>query len=250
MFSLLKARGRPGSSWASQELGASPDSAQQAALLGRCREPGPALKARDRADGRDPCVWRRRRRPRRAGSCGVVPVGSARAIRAESLGDVTQWASEEFDFITILDLAVPVAPRREIHQGPPFLFAAGELRSEDPAVSVVGSRRASERGLSMARSIAHALVDRGISVIAGLALGNPDPQRTRPRLRRGRTVALIATGIRRQYPPDNQELHLRIAASGLLLSQFWPDAPPQKQNSPDAERDHVRLRTSDCRSRG
>lgn len=159
----------------------------------------------------------------------LFPSDQQSTVRAEALGHVTQWASEEFDFITILDARYP-APLREIHQAPPFLFAAGELRDEDPAVSVVGSRRASERGLSMARSVAHALVDRGISVIAGLALGIDTAAHTAALDAGGRTVALIATGIRRQYPPDNHELHLRIATSGLLLSQFWPDAPPQKQN--------------------
>jgi DNA processing protein len=46
----------------------------------------------------------------------------------------------------------------------------------------------------------------------------------------GRTVAIIGTGINRTYPTENRDLHEEIAVRGLLLSQFWPDAPPRKQN--------------------
>ena len=70
--------------------------------------------------------------------------------------------------VGILDEAYP-ARLREIHQAPPFLFAAGELMTEDPAIAVVGSRKASERGLSIATSIATALADEHVTVLSGLA---------------------------------------------------------------------------------
>jgi DNA processing protein len=45
----------------------------------------------------------------------------------------------------------------------------------------------------------------------------------------GRTVAIIGTGINRVYPAGNRALHEEIAVRGLLLSQFWPDAPAQRR---------------------
>lgn len=147
--------------------------------------------------------------------------------REEAIADVKQWESEGLEFITILDIRYP-ASVREIHQSPPFLFARGKLLPHDPAVSVVGSRKASARGLAMATRISEMLVDMGLSVIAGLALGIDTAAHTAALEAGGRTVALIGTGIRRQYPIANRNLHSRIAAHGLLLSQFWPDAPPQK----------------------
>ena len=151
------------------------------------------------------------------------------AVRVEAFQQAEAWQAEDFDFVTILDGLYPAAVR-EIHQAPPFLFAAGELRVDDPAVSVVGSRKASDRALAMARNIADALVQREISVVAGLAVGIDTAAHTAALEAGGRTVALIATGIRKQYPAQNRDLHRRIATSGLLLSQFWPDAPPQKHN--------------------
>jgi DNA processing protein len=43
---------------------------------------------------------------------------------------------------------------------------------------------------------------------------------------------VIGTGINRSYPAANAELQRRIAAEGLVLSQFWPDAPPTKTSFP------------------
>jgi len=67
-----------------------------------------------------------------------------------------------------------------------------------------------------------------VTVIAGLAAGIDTAAHRAALDARGRTVAVIGTGINKQYPAANRELHREIAARGLLLSQFWPDAPPQK----------------------
>jgi DNA processing protein len=149
------------------------------------------------------------------------------AARMESLAQVEQWESAEFEFITVLDDRYPERVR-EIHQAPPFLFARGELLSDDPAVSVVGSRKASDQGLAMAASISRALVKMDVTVLAGLALGIDTAAHCAALDAGGRTVGVIATGIRQEYPAANRELHHRIATEGLLLSQFWPDAHPQK----------------------
>ena len=95
-------------------------------------------------------------------------------------------------------------------------------------MSVVGSRQASDRGLSVAGEIARALVSRRVTVVAGLALGIDTAAHRAALAAGGRTVAVIGTGINRTYPAQNKDLHAEIATRGLLLSQFWPDAPPQK----------------------
>jgi DNA processing protein len=59
-------------------------------------------------------------------------------------------------------------------------------------------------------------------------------RRTLRLLRRagGRTVAVVGTGISRYYPAENRGLQQRIAAEGLVISQFWPDAAPTKFSFP------------------
>jgi DNA processing protein len=174
------------------------------------------------ASGSTQEVWHRLVPPMLPSPEGADPLETA----ARDLG---LWEEAGSSLVTILDDDYPVR-LRGIHQAPPILFARGTLEREDCAVSVVGSRKATDRGLSIAAGVAHALASRGITVIAGLALGI-DTAVHRAALADGaRTVAVIGTGINKSYPAENRSLQEEIASRGLLLSQFWPDAPPQKQN--------------------
>ena len=139
------------------------------------------------------------------------------------------WADRGWALVTILDGNYP-ARLRGIHQAPPVLFARGSLLGDDSAVSVVGSRKASDRGLAIAAGVARELASRKVTVVAGLALGIDAAAHRATLAAGGRTVAIIGTGINRAYPAENRDLQEEIAARGLLLSQFWPDAPPQKHN--------------------
>jgi len=148
-------------------------------------------------------------------------------LRDEAMADVLRWEKEGLTFLTILDAAYP-SRVRDIHQAPPFLFARGLIRISDPGVSVVGSRDASTRGLQMAASIATAVAREGLTVISGLAAGVDSAAHRAALDADGRTVAMIGTGIEKVYPAANRALQGEIAERGLVLSQFWPDAPPQK----------------------
>jgi DNA processing protein len=142
---------------------------------------------------------------------------------------IGRWEDQGSALVTVLDEEYP-ARLRGIHQAPPVLFACGSLLREDTAVSVVGSRTASDRGLAIAAGVARELATRGVTVVAGLALGIDAAAHRATLAVGGRTVAVIGTGINRSYPAENRGLQEEIAARGLLLSQFWPDAAPQKRN--------------------
>ena len=175
----------------------------------------------------------------------VLETGSARAVwdklrpatlmdipgeadpLAEAAADLARWAAEGNTVLTVLDPRYPER-LRSIHQAPPVLFARGSLVPDDSAVSVVGSRKASDQGLKIAATVARELVGRGITVAAGLALGIDTAAHRAALDAGGRTVAVIGTGINKTYPASNKALHAEIAQRGLLLSQFWPDAPPQR----------------------
>jgi len=142
---------------------------------------------------------------------------------------ISRWDRQGLRLTTILDPDYP-ARLREIHQAPPVLFRRGALLADDPAVAVVGSRQASKAGLAVAAGLARDLVAGGITVVAGLARGIDTAAHHAALDAGGRTVAVIATGISRVYPPENHGLHEEIARRGLLVSQFWPKAPPQRHS--------------------
>ena len=160
-------------------------------------------------------------------SQGLFPDPEFADALAVAEKDVHAWHGDGLTFLTILDGRYP-ASMRDIHQAPPFLFARGELRESDPGISIVGSRNASPSGLKIAQAVATAAVEDGLSVISGLAAGIDTIAHTTTLSMGGRPVGVIGTGIRKTYPAANRELHGEVADRGLLLSQFWPDAPPQK----------------------
>jgi DNA processing protein len=166
-------------------------------------------------------VWHRR-----VPAALMDPPGQVGALEAAAQ-EIARWTEGDVALTTVMDDDYPVR-LRGIHQAPPVLFTRGSLVPDDLAVSVVGSRKASDRGLAMATSVVRELVARGVSVIAGLALGIDTVAHRSALAAGGRTVAVIGTGIGRVYPPENRKLQDEIAAHGLLLSQFWPDAPSQK----------------------
>lgn len=144
---------------------------------------------------------------------------------------LAEWADAGHQFVTVLDDAYP-ARLRDIREVPPFLFYEGDLRRDDDGMSVVGSRSASEWGLNFAAEAAGLLVSEGLTVIAGLAAGIDTAAHRAALEDNGRTVAFIGTGISRAYPKENEDLQREIAKRGLVLSQFYPDAPPTKQTFP------------------
>lgn len=149
----------------------------------------------------------------------------------EAARDVRAWDDEGLDFVSIVDPRYP-ASLRDVHQAPPFLFTEGALVPDDVGVSVVGSREATERGLQMAGAVATALSRMGVSVLSGLAKGIDTAAHIATLEASGRPVGVIGTGMRLQYPAENRDLHGEVAKQGLLISQFWPDAPPRKTSFP------------------
>jgi len=154
------------------------------------------------------------------------------ALAGSAEEEIAGWERQGLRFLTVLDPDYP-AQLLAVHQRPPFLLVRGRLdRGDARSVAVVGTRKASDRGLRMAADLAADLARAGIPVVSGLAAGI-DTAALRAALEAGgRAVAVIGTGIRRSYPPENAALQEQIAREGLLVSQFLPDAPPAKASFP------------------
>ncbi len=134
--------------------------------------------------------------------------------------------------VTVLDDDYP-ANLRLIFNLPPFLFYRGELRRDDArSVAVVGTRKASEVGVSRARMMATLLVEDRVTVLSGLAVGIDTAAHEAALERGGRTIAVLGTGILRNYPAANKGLAERIVETGALVSQFWPTQPPAQHTFP------------------
>jgi DNA processing protein len=146
--------------------------------------------------------------------------------------EISAWEASGMRLLTVLDPDYP-DNLRAVHDRPPLIFVAGALTPGDArSVAVVGARMASPQGLQAAREIAEHLVEHGYTVVSGLAAGIDTAVHTAALGHGGRTVAVIGTGLRRSYPPENAQLQLRIAGQFAVVSQFWPDSPPSRRSFP------------------
>jgi DNA processing protein len=128
---------------------------------------------------------------------------------------------------------------RAIHDPPVGLFLRGSgdigLLSR-PAVAVVGARACSGYGASVARSLGRDLTRGGLVVVSGMARG-VDAEAHRGALEaEGPTVAVLGCGIDRDYPAAHAELARRIAANGLLVSEYAPGVEPAPWRFPARNR--------------
>lgn len=104
---------------------------------------------------------------------------------------------------------------------PPAIITKGPLSLTDvQTCAIVGSRNASGIGMRFAGDLARELGRRGIITISGLARGI-DGAAHAASLESG-TVAVLAGGLARIYPPEHAELHEAIAHQGLLVSENPP----------------------------
>jgi DNA processing protein len=146
--------------------------------------------------------------------------------------DLDRWSAAGMRLVTMLEPDYP-PNLRAVHDRPPMVFVAGRLTPADAhGVAVVGARKATHEGTKKATEIAEHLVDRGFTVVSGLAAGIDTAAHTATLARGGRTVAVIGTGLARSYPPQNEALQRRIASECAVVSQFWPDAPPSRRSFP------------------
>jgi DNA processing protein len=113
---------------------------------------------------------------------------------------------------------------RELHDPPAVLHVAGDLGAVGvrDAVAVVGARRATQYGLTVAHDLGRALSSAGVSVVSGLALGVDSAAHTGALAGTGRPVAVLAGGVDRPYPASKRSLYLEVRARGAVVSEMPP----------------------------
>lgn len=122
---------------------------------------------------------------------------------------------------------------REIHNPPIVLYVWGKLESRDKhAIGIVGSRQASHYGTWAAKKLSYQLAYAGMTVISGLARGIDTAAHQGALAAKGRTVAVLGSGLNRLYPAENQSLAEKIAGSGAVITEFSMDVKADTQTFP------------------
>ena len=120
---------------------------------------------------------------------------------------------------------------REIHDPPIVLYVRGRLESAQ-AIGVVGTRKPSHYAAECAKKLSYQLAYAGVTVVSGLARGIDTAAHLAALAAKGRTIAVLGSGLNAIYPPENRELAERIASSGAVISEFPMSTQADKQTFP------------------
>ena len=122
---------------------------------------------------------------------------------------------------------------RQIYDPPPVLYVKGQMLPKDKnAVAMVGSRMTTHYGIEAARKLGYQLAYLGVTVVSGGARGIDSAAHQGALAAKGRTIAVLGTGINLVTPPENAKLFEQIAANGAIITQFPFNRPGDKQSFP------------------
>ena len=123
-----------------------------------------------------------------------------------------------------------------IYDRPAFFYVLGRLDDEDVPLAIVGSRNASTYGRYTTDRISRELALRGITIVSGMARGIDSCAHRGALAAKGRTIAVLGSGLDVIYPPENKKLFDAISSNGAVISEFPLGTQPLSYNFPARNR--------------
>jgi DNA processing protein len=168
---------------------------------------------------------------------GIGPDVAEQIVGWESAVDLCAELQRIRDFgAQVITAESPHYPNqlREIHAPPIVLYVWGELNERDQhAIGVIGSRRTTHYGTESAKKLSYQVAYAGLTVVSGLARGIDTAAHQGALAAKGRTIAVIGSGLSRLYPPENAALAEKIASgNGAVVSEFSMEVEPDRQTFP------------------
>lgn len=148
------------------------------------------------------------------------------------------WLEQPNNHLLTIDDAQYPDFLKAIHAPPPLLFVSGNPETlKNTQIGVVGSRNASRIGEDNTRAFVRYLVDQGLSITSGLALGIDGIAHQAALNAGGKTVAVVANGLDQVYPKRHLKLAQAIIDSGgAIISEFPIAIQPRPQHFPRRNR--------------
>lgn len=120
---------------------------------------------------------------------------------------------------------------------PPVLYICGKiLPDDDLSIAIIGARRSTNYGKSIAERFAAEFATSGVTIVSGLARGIDTYAHKGALDVSGRTIAVLGSGIDVIYPPENHELYKEICDNGAVISEFPLGTQPWAGNFPARNR--------------
>ncbi len=138
--------------------------------------------------------------------------------------------------LTIIDKEYP-SRLKNIFNSPKVLYIKGDLKEQDKlCIAIVGSRKATFYGKWAAEKISKELAQSGVTVISGMARGIDTKAHYGALASKGRTIAVLGSGIDIIYPKSNTGLFEDIKNNGCIITEYPPGMKPVSHNFPQRNR--------------
>ena len=144
---------------------------------------------------------------------------------------------ENIQVVTWQDAAYP-RRLRNIADPPVVLYYKGRLPEFDalPLIAVVGTRKASAYGMSMAKRLGYQIASCGGVVVSGMAYGIDGMAMSGALTAGSPVIGVLGCGADIVYPTSNRALFADTERQGCLLTEFPPGTPPISWNFPKRNR--------------
>jgi len=165
-------------------------------------------------------------------STGVAQSIASGCVFDDAVDQHKKLAAFGAQLIPITSASYP--PRlREIYDPPAVLFARGNVDLlQTLMIGVVGTRRPTAYGTTVAQRLAKDLAQAGLTIASGMARGIDTAAHRAALEAEGDTIAVFGCGVDEVYPAENRRLSEQIAEKGLAISEFPMGTPAYPQNFP------------------
>lgn len=181
-----------------------------------------------------------------AASAERLRAAGASKAAAQAVTSFDNWKEVDQNLATLerigahmVPLGSDAYPRHlaQIHDPPLVLFVKGDLSEQDDlAVAVVGTRRPGGYAKRIARKLSFQIASSGVTIVSGLALGIDGQAHQGAMDAKGRTIAVLGSGLDRISPDSHRPLARVIAQNGAVVSEFLPETEPRPSNFPRRNR--------------
>lgn len=155
----------------------------------------------------------------------------------KSVEKILTWREKnQCQLISLIDDAYPPL-LKEIPAAPLLLYVRGNISLlNQPQLAIVGSRNPTPTGRELAHHFAQTLSSAGLHITSGLAIGIDAACHRGALSAKGKTIAILGTGLNQIYPHSHRDLADEIAEKGALVSEFSPSEPAKASNFPRRNR--------------
>lgn len=167
-------------------------------------------------------------------------------VRAKNIYEFSLWDRVDREISAIKEKNIKIIKYtdkeypetlRQIEDSPILIYCYGEFLDDDKySVAIVGSRNMTEYGFMVTDKLSYELASLGITIVSGMARGIDSVAHKGALKAKGRSIAVLGSGIDKPYPFENRSLFNKLSRSGAVISEFPLGTPPNKENFPKRNR--------------